>query len=117
MLGLARTEAANASLLLNLEGLATMGIAWVVFRESADRRLLIAAFAIMAGAMVLSWESRAIPDFGALLIAGACLAWGIDNNLTRKLSSADPVQIATVKGVCAGAVNLGLGCEPNQRIA
>src|SRR4051794_8379846 len=31
MLGLARTDAA-ASSLLNLEGLATMGIAWVVFR-------------------------------------------------------------------------------------
>src|SRR3546814_20768120 len=42
------------------------------------------------------------------LIAGACLAWGIDNNLTRKLSSADPVQIAMMKGVAAGTVNLVL---------
>ena len=33
---------------------------------------------------------------GALAIAGACLPWGIDNNLTRKLSSADPVQIALI---------------------
>jgi drug/metabolite transporter (DMT)-like permease len=108
MLGLARTEAASASLLLNLEGLATMGIAWVVFRENVDRRLLLGAFAILAGAMVLSWESQAAFSRGALLIAGACLAWGIDNNLTRKLSSADPVQIAMVKGLTAGAVNLVL---------
>lgn len=106
MLGLARTEAASASLLLNLEGLATMGIAWVVFHENVDRRLLLGAFAILAGAMVLSWENQAAFDWGALLIIGACLAWGIDNNLTRKLSSADPVQIAMVKGLVAGTVNL-----------
>ena len=98
MLGLVRSDAAAASLLLNLEGLATMGIAWVIFRENVDRRLLLGAFAILAGAALLSWPGRASFDFGALLIAGACLAWGIDNNLTRKLSSADPVQIAMVKG-------------------
>jgi drug/metabolite transporter (DMT)-like permease len=47
MLGLVRSEAAAASLLLNLEGLATMGIAWVVFRENVDHRLLVGAFAIL----------------------------------------------------------------------
>ena len=111
MLGLARTDAGlGASLLLNLEGLATMGIAWVVFRENVDRRLLLGAFAILAGAVLLSWQGAARRStVGALLIAGACLCWGIDNNLTRKLSSADPVQIAMIKGLVAGAVNLALG--------
>ena len=108
MFGLARTEAAATSLLLNLEGLATMGIAWVVFRENVDKRLLLGAFAILLGAVLLSWQGRASFDWGAVLIAGACLAWGIDNNLTRKLSSADPVQIAMVKGLVAGTVNLSL---------
>jgi drug/metabolite transporter (DMT)-like permease len=108
MFGLARTDAASASLLLNLEGLATMGIAWLAFRENVDRRLLAGAFAILAGAALLSWQGRASFDPGALLIAGACLCWGIDNNLTRKLSSADPVQIAMLKGLVAGAVNLAL---------
>jgi drug/metabolite transporter (DMT)-like permease len=108
MFGLAHTGAASASLLLNLEGLATMGIAWVVFRENVDRRLLLGAFAILAGAALLSWQGRASLDLGAGLIAGACLCWGIDNNLTRKLSSADPVQIAMLKGLVAGAVNVAL---------
>jgi drug/metabolite transporter (DMT)-like permease len=109
MLGLARTGAAGASLLLNLEGLATMGIAWLVFHENVDRRLLLGAFAILAGALSLSWQGQgAHVDLGALLIAGACLAWGIDNNLTRKLSSADPVLIAMTKGLVAGTVNLTL---------
>lgn len=108
MLGLARTDAASAALLLNLEGLATLAIAWLAFRENVDRRLLIGAAAILAGAALLSWQGRAHLEWGALLIAGACLCWGLDNNLTRKLSSADPVQIALLKGLVAGAVNLGL---------
>jgi drug/metabolite transporter (DMT)-like permease len=109
MLGLARTAASTGSLLLNLEGLTTMGIAWLVFRENVDQRLLLGAGAILAGAALLSWTSGGLDfDAGAFLIAGACLAWGIDNNLTRKLSSADPVQIAMLKGLVAGTVNIGL---------
>ena len=109
MFGLTRTSAANAALLLNLEGLATMAIAWVVFRENVDRRILLGALAILAGAVLLSWQGGpAGVGWGALLIAGACVAWGIDNNLTRKLSGADPVQIAMLKGLAAGAVNLGI---------
>ena len=103
MLGLARTDAASGALLLNLEGLATMAIAWVVFRENVDRRLLWGALAILAGGVTLSWNGREMAiGPGALLIAGACLAWGIDNNLTRKLSSANPVRIALIKGLVAG---------------
>ena len=108
MFGLSRTDAAGASLLLNLEGLATMGIAWLVFRENVDRRLLFGAFAILSGAALLSWQGRASLDRASVLIVLACVSWGIDNNLTRKLSSADPVQIAMLKGLVAGTVNLAL---------
>ena len=107
MLGLNQTSASSGSLLLNLEGLATMGIAWLVFRENVDRRLLLGAFAIVAGAMVLSWNGQSVRfDAGAGLIAAACIAWGIDNNLTRKLSSADPVVTTMIKGLVAGGVNV-----------
>ena len=109
MLGLARSSAASGSLLLNLEGLTTMVIAWVVFRENVDRKLLLGAASILAGAVVLSWRGQGIRfDAGGLLIATACLAWGVDNNLTRKLSSADPVTIALIKGLVAGTTNLAL---------
>jgi drug/metabolite transporter (DMT)-like permease len=112
MIGLRATPAPAAALLLNLEGLATMAIAWLVFRENVDRRLLAGALAILAGAVLVSWQGGAggvgPGSWGVLAIAGACLAWGIDNNLTRKLSSADPVQIALIKGLVAGAANLGL---------
>jgi drug/metabolite transporter (DMT)-like permease len=109
MVGLWRTPASSAALLLNVEGLATMAIAWVAFRENVDRRLFAGAMAILAGALLLSWRGGPTGfDWGALAIVGACVAWGVDNNLTRKLSSADPVQIAAIKGIVAGSVNLGL---------
>jgi drug/metabolite transporter (DMT)-like permease len=109
MIGLASVTASAASLLLNLEGLATLAIAWIVFRENVDRRVFAGALAILAGAAILSWQSGTFAvGWGVAAVAGACVAWGIDNNLTRKLSSADPVQIAAVKGLVAGAINLAL---------
>ncbi len=109
MLGLSATPASTSALLLNLEGLATMAIAWLAFRENVDRRLLLGAFAILAGALALSWQGGPSGlGWGGLAVAGACVAWGVDNNLTRKLSGSDPVQIAMLKGLVAGAVNLAL---------
>ncbi len=116
MLGLARTSASSAALLLNLEGLATMAIAWTVFHENVDRRILAGAAAILAGAVLLSWSGPGTVGWGALFIAAACVAWGIDNNLTRKLSNANPVQIATAKGVAAGLVNLTLSMIAGARL-
>jgi drug/metabolite transporter (DMT)-like permease len=109
MLGLSMTSASTASLLLNVEGFATMLIAWLAFRENVDRRLLVGALAIVAGAVLLSWSGQGLQaNWGALFVVLACLCWGIDNNLTRKVSAADPVQIATLKGLVAGATNLAL---------
>lgn len=109
MLGLSTTPAASAALLLNLEGLATMAIAWIAFREATGTRIVIGAIAILAGAIVLSWQGGGLRfEVGGLFIAAACLAWGIDNNLTRKISGSDPVQIAMIKGLVAGSVNFGL---------
>lgn len=109
MFGLSRTTASSAALLLNMEGLATMSIAWIIFRENVDRRLILGAFAIVAGAAILSWDGHGLSfDSGAILVLGACVAWGIDNNVTRKISAADPVVIAMLKGLIAGGVNVAL---------
>lgn len=119
MIGLTTTAASTAALMLNLEGLATMAIAWLVFRENVDRRLLLGALAILAGALLLSWrpgQGLAGLGLGSLAIAGACLAWGIDNNLTRKVSGSDPVQIAMIKGLAAGGVNLMLALFLGARL-
>ena len=108
MAGLAVTPAADASLLLNLEGVLTALLAWFVFKENFDRRIALGMVCITGGGVLLSWSgspSGGVP-WGALAIAGACLAWGIDNNFTRKVSASNPIQIAAVKGLVAGVVNL-----------
>lgn len=110
MLGLAATPASTASLLLNLEGVFTALLAWFVFGENFDRRIALGMLAIMAGGVVLSWAGRpeAGVPWGPLAVAGACLCWAIDNNLTRQVSAADPVQIVAAKGLVAGAVNTAI---------
>lgn len=110
MLGLVRTPASSASLLLNLEGVFTLAGAWLVYRENVDLRVGIGAVAVVAGAVLLSLPRGEAAGFGAgsVLVIGACLAWAIDNNLTRRISGSDPVQIAGIKGLAAGTVNVAL---------
>lgn len=112
MYGLAGMQASGASLLLNAESVFTALLAWMVFRENADRRIVLGMAAIVAGAMVLAWpmDGRVAIDslWPALAVLGACLAWGLDNNLTRKVSLADASWIAMVKGLAAGITNLML---------
>ena len=110
MLGLARTTASTGSLLLNLEGAFTAGLAWFVFGESFDRRIALGMLVIIAGGVVLSWGGRAELGglAGPLLVAGATLAWGIDNNLTQRFADRDPVQIGMIKGLVAGGVNTAI---------
>lgn len=108
--GLARGPASAAALLLNLEGVLTALIAWTLVREHVHARIAIGMTAITLGALALAWDPTAgfTLEWSSLLVAGACLAWAIDNNLTRVVSAADPVQIAALKGVAAGGVNVGI---------
>jgi drug/metabolite transporter (DMT)-like permease len=110
MAGLAALPAGTASLLLNAEAVFTALLAWVVFRENVDRRVALGMLAIVAGGVVLAWpqdaQVRAWPAM--LLVLGACLAWGVDNNLTRKVALADASWIAMVKGLVAGSCNLAI---------
>jgi drug/metabolite transporter (DMT)-like permease len=86
MIGLARTPASGASLLLNLEGVFTALLAWFVFHENFDRRIALGMVAIVAGGILLAWEGYAAWGglIGPLSVAGACLCWAADNNLTQE---------------------------------
>lgn len=109
LFGLTQTSGATASLLLNLEAVLTAVIAWLVFKENADRRIVLGMIAIVAGSIVLAWPgsgtSVSSSSVGPVLIATACLCWAIDNNLTRKVSASDALFIACSKGLVAGSVN------------
>lgn len=108
MFGLAGGSATQASLLLNLEGVFTALLAWFVFGEHFDRRIALGMVSIAAGALLIAWQpGHGLPlERGALLLAGACLAWAVDNNLTRNISGGDPALIAGLKGSAAGVANL-----------
>lgn len=125
MIGLAGVSGAAASLLLNAEGVFTALLAWFAFRENFDRRIALGMLAIVAGAVLLSWTPGELSwrdALSPLAILGACLCWGIDNNLTRKVSLSDPVRIAASKGLAAGLVNLtlalvlGIGALPTPTL-
>jgi drug/metabolite transporter (DMT)-like permease len=110
MFGLSQTPASSASLLLNMEGVLTAALAWFVFKENFDRRIVVGMLAIALAGVLLSWQQ--LPEFGLpwgpLAILAACLCWAVDNNLTRRISASDAVQIAALKGLVAGLVNLAL---------
>src|SRR5919201_522572 len=117
MYGLARTDAASASLLLNLEAVLTAALAWVVFRENVDRRVFAGMVAIVAGGVALAWQTPEVrAATGPLLIGGACLAWALDNNLTRRVAGGDAVVLAALKGLVAGATNVGLALAIGARL-
>ena len=110
MMGLTRTSGATASLMLNLEPVLTAVLAWFVFKENADRRIVLGMVAIIVGGIVLSWPAGQVVTtaqsmLGPLAVAFACLCWAVDNNLTRKVSASDALYIAAAKGLFAGLVN------------
>lgn len=109
MLGLQQTSAATTSLLLNLESVLTAVLAWVVFKENTDFRIVFGMAIIIAGGVLLSWpqgQNTGHQVSGSLLIAGACLCWGIDNNFTRMVSTCDPLFIAGIKGMTSGVISI-----------
>lgn len=110
MIGLTGMPASGASLLLNAESMFTALLAWFAFKENFDQRIALGMLAIIAGAIVLSvpGEAQITQLWPTIFILGACFAWGIDNNLTRKVSLTDATWIASVKGWVSGSVNLSL---------
>lgn len=99
--GLARAGATAGSLVLNLEAVLTVLLAWMIFREPLGRRVILAVVLMAGGGAVLALDvsSRSSAGlFGALAVAGATLGWAIDNTLTRPLADREPLQVIAAKG-------------------
>jgi drug/metabolite transporter (DMT)-like permease len=108
LLGLSRLEASATSLLLNLESVFTILIAWFLFREHIGIRVTLGAMCIVLGGIALSWTGHLgfSAFLGPILVIAACISWAIDNNLTRKVAANDPLQIAMLKSLVAGGTNI-----------
>lgn len=118
LIGLTRVSGVVGSLLLNLEAVFTMTIAVIAYRERLKRLEFVGAILVVAGAVVVSYR----PDtwradlLGILAIAGACLAWALDNNLTRQISHRNPLEIVQVKTLAAGLGNVALAALAGHRV-
>ena len=106
--GLARTPPATASLLLNLELVATTLLAALLFREHLGRRVVTGTLLVVVAGALLTWSGTSPVRLGALLIVGACLCWGLDNCVTAELDEVAPEHITLAKGVVAGGTNLAI---------
>lgn len=111
LVGLNQVSAVTGSLLLNLEGLFTICLAVLFFREHLGRYGVLAVVLILAGAAMLRLEAGALSAnvWGPVCITLACLAWAVDNNLTQRLSLRDPFAVVRMKALAAGSFNLAVG--------
>ena len=77
--------------------------AWLIRREHVGQRVPAGALVLLGGGALLvldrAPEGEAAPRaFGLVAVAGAALAWALDNALARPLSALDPA--AVVAGLC-----------------
>lgn len=104
MLGLKFSPAASASLLNNFEIVATAIIALMIFGEKVGKRLwgAIGLITLSSILLTLDTEEGFSFSFGSILVLGATICWGIENNCTRQIAGKDPLQIVMIKGIGSG---------------
>ena len=118
MLGLKFSPAANASLLNNFEIVATAVIALAVFGETVGKRLWTAIALITLSSILLTLDTAEgfSFSFGSLLVLGATVCWGIENNCTRQIADKDPLQIVMIKGLGSGLGALVVALVIGERL-
>lgn len=109
LLGLKVALAASVSMWLNLESVATAVLALVFFRENLGRWTWIANAGVVVSGMLLSYDAGWSGWFGLLCVAGASVAWGLDNNFTALIDGISPEDSTFWKGLIAGSFNLAIG--------
>lgn len=104
MFGITMTNSANVSLLNNFEIVVTSLIALFIFKEVISKRLWFAIILVVLATIILSFESSSAFVFnkGSLLVLGACICWGFENNCTKMISNKSSVEIVTIKGIFSG---------------
>lgn len=109
LFGLRLAAAASVSLWLNLEAVATALLGFFVFHDKLGRQGWIGAAGVLLASLLLTWGEGAAPWTAGLLVAGACICWGLDNHLTALIDGIPPAQSTFWKGLLAGLANLAIG--------
>ena len=118
MMGIARTNSANVSLLNNFEIVATSLIAFVIFKEVISKQLCAAIGLVTLASIILGFEGTGSFSFhiGSLFVLGACICWGFENNCTKMISSKSSVEIVIIKGCCSGLGSLMIALAIGEQI-
>jgi len=118
MIGVSIGTSANASLLGNFEIVATTLIAMFLFKEKVSKWLWTAIGFITVSSIVLSFEGVGTLSFslGSLLVLGATVCWGLENNCTRSISEKSTYQIVTIKGLFSGMGSLIIALVSGETI-
>lgn len=118
MLGIANSPASSAALLLSSETLFTVLIAWGIFREKLDWRLVSGIAVILAGSLIITLGKYHSfqTSWGLIMVAASCFCWAMDNNFTHQIAHRDPLQIVTLKSSISGGINLSLALAIGQSL-
>ena len=118
MIGIARTNSANVSLLNNFEIVATSLIALFIFKEVISRRLFLSIVLVTVASIILGFEGVGSFSFniGSLFVLGACTCWGLENNCTKMISSKSSVEIVIIKGCFSGLGSLVISLILGEQI-
>lgn len=118
MAGISRTTSANVSLLNNFEIVATSLVALLIFGEVISKRLWFAILLVTAASMILSFEGTGAFVFneGSLLVLGACLCWGVENNCTKMISHKSSEEIVVIKGCFSGLASFLIALVLGEKV-
>ncbi len=118
MFGIANTNSSNVSLLNNFEIVATSVVALLIFKEHISKKLWAAILLVVAASAILGFEGNdgLVFNKGSLLVLGACLCWGVENNCTRSISGKSAEEIVLIKGIFSGLGSIALAFLVRERL-
>ena len=103
LIGVKETNGSLVGLLSNAELIFTLMIALLFFREKLSRFSWIASILIVFGLIIANYQGMSIQfEIGSLWIILGTLFWGLENNVSKKLSFGNPLFVVIFKGIGTG---------------
>lgn len=109
LFGLGFSKASSVSLWLNLELVATSILGVLFFRDHLDKKTWVGILITLSAGILLTLDDGNTGLIAIILVAFACICWGLDNHFTSLIDKFNVYQVTFVKGAIAGTTNLLIG--------